>query len=439
MAATPAIAATMPIPSPGAVAGWCALSGWWRSGHIFGALEALHSELGDVFELPLPGFRSVMLVGPEANRFVLTEARDAFLWRAEGDPVVRLLRQGMLVTDGAPHDHARVVMTPALHRTLFDGFAEAMVQRTDQLTDGWRDGSRLDLLPAMRRLALLTLMETLYHEDIGPSLDTLWPSILRTIRYISPGPWIVWPAIPRPGYSGVLQTIDRYFTQLIARRRASPGDADDLVGRLITSGMGDDVIRDHLLTMFIAGHDTGTALLTWSLYLLMTHPECLDRLRSELDAVVGDEAPAVDHLRQLPYLDRVVKETLRLYPPIHLGSRIAATTIRYGDFTILGGTRVLYSIYLTHRDPRYWPDPEAFVPDRFLPEHASGRTPYAYVPFGGGPRNCIGAAFAQMEAKILLVRLLQRFDLRYVGGRVRPKMRATLEPHPHVLAEVYRR
>jgi cytochrome P450 len=427
------------IPAPDLAAGRHAVRAWMREGHILGALEALHDALGDVFRLPLPGFESVVLVGPEANRFILVDAKDGFRWRAEHDPVTRLLRQGILVTDGAFHDELRQVMAPALHRSLFDGFVRTMWQDTDRVTYQWREGARVDLLTEMRRVALFILTDALFKDDFAPHVSALWRDILRTIRYISPGPWIVWPNVPRFGYRRALRHMDAYLYHLIALRRAQPDPAPDLLGTLIASGMSDSLIRDQMLTMFIAGHDTSTALLAWSLYLLAIHPDSLARVRAEVDAVVGGQVPAYAHVRQLDYLDRVIKEALRLYPPIHLGSRIAATDMVFQDFHIPAGTRVLYSIYLTHRDKSHWPEPDQFDPDRFSPEQARHRSAYTFLPFGGGPRNCIGAAFAQVEAKIVLARILQRYEFRFVGGRIRPRMRATLEPRPGVFVEVRHR
>ncbi len=233
--------------------------------------------------------------------------------------------------------------------------------------------------------------------------------------------------------------MDGYFREIIARRRAQPGRATDLPGLLIAAGMSDELIRDQLFTMFIAGHDTSAALLAWSLALLASHPESLARAHAEVDTALGADTPTYAHTRQMPYLDRVIKESLRLYPPIHLGSRIAATDIPFREFLIPAGTRVLYSIYLAHRDPRYWPAPESFDPDRFLPENAQGRPAYTYVPFGGGPRNCIGASFAQVEARIVLARLLQSYTFKPIGAPPRLRMRATLEPKNGAPVEVYRR
>jgi cytochrome P450 len=135
-------------------------------------------------------------------------------------------------------------------------------------------------------------------------------------------------------------------------------------------------------------------------------------------------------------LEQVMNETLRLYPPVHLGSRIAARDLEFQGFPILAGRRVVYSIYLTHRSERYWHNPGAFIPERFSPAHSHTLIPYTFLPFGGGPRNCIGMAFAQVEVKVVLARILQRFDLAYAGGPVRPYMGATLEPHPSVVVKV---
>ena len=432
------MAAHLAILAPNGRASLLAARAFARGGPLE-ALEALHDALGDIFQLPLPGFRSVVLAGPVANRFVLTEARERLLWRAERDPVTRLLRQGVLVTDGARHDALRAAMTPALHASLFATFTQTAWRVADRVTRDWTAGAWIDLLASSRRMALLTLMETLYSEDFAPSERALWPDIERTVRYISPGLWLIWPGVPRPGYAGALRRMDGYFRALIARRRARPGDGTDLPGLLIAAGMDDDLIRDQLLTMFIAGHDTSTALLAWSLALLASHPEAQARARAEVDVALGAQTPDYVQMRQLPYLDRVIKEALRLYPPIHLGSRIAAADIPYGEFVIPAGTRVLYSIYLAHRDPRYWPAPATFDPDRFAPERAGGRPAYAYMPFGGGPRNCIGAAFAQLEARITLARLLQRYTFRAYGPPPRPRMRATLEPAQGARITVYPR
>jgi cytochrome P450 len=426
-------------PEPAGATGLRALQAMWRRKTILAALEVFHADLGDIFRITLPGFRPIMLAGPEAARFVLVSDRGDLRWRTEGDPVTRLLRRGVLVTDGDEHDALRREMDPALHRRMLAGYVAAMLRGADRVTADWADGASRDMLVEMRRAALLILTETLFGVDLAPDLTALWPSILKTLAYISPGLWIIWRGAPRPGYARALRQMDEYLYHLIAARRARAGDAQDLLGGLIASGMSDDLIRDQLLTMLIAGHDTSTALLAWALYLLGRHPDALARARAEVDAVLGSDEPTIDRIGELRYLDRVVKEALRLYPPIHVGTRTAAMDLEFNGYRIPAGARVLYSIYLTHRDPRHWPDPHTFDPDRFLPERARERAHYTYLPFGGGPRICIGFAFAEVEARIVLARLLQQFDLQLERGDVHPHMGATLEPRPGVRMHARRR
>lgn len=420
-------------PVPGSIAGRSALKALLKQRNILAALEALHLEMGDVFRIPLPGFNPIVLVGPEANRFVTVTGRSDLRWRPEGDPVANLLRQGLLVTDGEFHDTLRRTMTPPLHKHMLDSYVDSMWRRTDQVSSAWSSSRPVDMLVEMRKVALLILIDALFKVDFSPDMQRLWNSILKTLAYISPGMWVIWPGIPRPGYRQALQAMDGYLYQIIAARREAGGQEGDLLSLLIrTPGMSDGLIRDQLLTMLIAGHDTSTALLAWSLYLLGKHPGELERVRAEVDQIDGRQPPNLETVNRLERMDQVIKETLRLYPPIHIGNRRAAIDLEFKGYQILAGTRVVYSIYLSHRQEKYWPDPQRFDPDRFSPEQSQARPHYAYVPFGGGPRNCIGLAFAQVEVKIVLARILQNFDLELLDTVVHPHMGATLEPRPGV-------
>ncbi len=427
-------------PVPRGRAGWRALRALIEQRNLLAALEVLHAELGDVFRIRMPGFNPIVLVGPEALRFVLVTARDNLYWRSEGDPVTNLLRHGILVEDGAPHDVLRRQMAPAFHRQILARYIAAMVRATDRVMSSWTHSTHYDMLVEARRIALLILMEALFKVDFNTKMEQLWPAILRTLAYISPGWWLIWRGAPRFGYIRARQQLDAYLYQIIQARRATPGASDDLLGLLVTTpGLSDDLIRDQLLTMLIAGHDTSTALLAWALYLLGSHLAMMERARAEVDRVLGEDEPTDAHINQLRYLDQVIQETLRLYPPIHVGTRIAATDLEFQGYRIPAGTRVLYSIYLTHRHAQYWPAPQRFDPERFNPEQSRMRPAYVFLPFGGGPRNCIGAAFAQLEAKTVLARILQNFDLRLAHAKVHLHMGATLEPRPGVIMSVRRR
>jgi cytochrome P450 len=430
--------AMLPLPpAPSSKTGIQALKIILNERSLLPALAMFHHEIGDIFHISLPGFQPVVLVGPEANHFLLVESRDDVRWRPECDPVARLLKQGVLVVDGEFHDNLRRQINPMLHKRKLGNYIDIMLCRTDQILDCWKDGAVYDMLSEMRKIALLILMDSLFNEDFSIELNTLWKSILKTLVYISPGAWLLWPGIPRPGFQRALQEMDRYLYQVIQYRRDQPWQQDDLIGSFFRNPeMSDDLIRDQLLTLLIAGHDTSTALLAWSLYLLGKYPEAMERAYEEVDTVLTGRAPNMENASQLIYLDQVVKETLRLYPPIHIGMRIAAKDLGFQGYRIPSGSRVVYSIYLTHRMEKYWPDPERFDPERFTPDRTHDRPPYTYVPFGGGPRNCIGMAFALTEVKIVLARILQRFKLSMGRQVVHPHMGATLEPRPGVFIKV---
>jgi cytochrome P450 len=220
--------------------------------------------------------------------------------------------------------------------------------------------------------------------------------------------------------------LDDYLFEIVEERRKKKEKKNDLLQHLIDAGLTDKVIRDQMLTMMIAGHDTSTALLAWVFAMLGRHPEIHTRLVNELDT-----------LEKSPLLDQVIKESLRLYPPIHIGNRIMGEECPFDGGTIPKGERMFYSIYLTHRDPEIWENPHDFHPERF----ARGRTtpPMSYVPFGGGPRSCIGAAFGQAEARVVMSRLLRTFTFEFTGHPIKAHMGATLEPRPGVRMKVGRR
>ena len=425
-------------PTPDWASSWKALEALVRDRHLLAPLAALHADLGDAFQLPFPGFNPTVLAGPEAARFVLVDGRDDFRWRIEKDPVARLLRHGLLVEDNEAHDQLRALMTPALHRRLIERQVSTMVQCVDEMTRDWREGVAIEVVPALRRIILVCLTRILFNVDIAPDLHRVWEPLLRTLAYIAPSAWLVWPAIPRPGYTHALRQMDDYLFRLIAARRASAPAGDDLLSLLINAGLSDDLIRDQMLTLLIAGHDTATAALAWALYTLGQHPRVLAQTRAEVDSVLQREPPTASLIQQLHYLERVIKETLRLYPPIHVSNRLAARELEFAGRRIPAGTRVLFSIFLTHRHPRYWPEPDHFDPERFNAEKNPSPAPFTYLPFGGGPRFCIGSALAQVEVKVMLARLLQRFDFKVGTDKVTVRMGATLEPSPNFSMKVCR-
>lgn len=404
--------------------GSSALRALIREGSPLGPLKVMAKHVGRFFQIPIPGFRPFVVFGPEANRKLLVTERNKVSWR-NTDPVTDLLRRGVLVTDGAEHDHYRALMEAPLHPSRLPKYTRMMIEQTDRVSSLWKDGEVVDLLVEGRKIALLIIMQTLFTKDVWDDLPRIWNPILKAIRFISPGLWIFWRNIPRPGYKKSLKELDEYLYRIIANRRVGAFE-QDLLQHLIDAGLSDSVIRDQMLTMLIAGHDTSTALLAWTFALLGQYPDVHARVVQEVDTMVKS-----------PLLDQVIKESLRLYPPIHLGNRRVEEEMMFDNESIRAGERMFYSIYLTHRDPTIWENAEEFCPERF----SQGRKtpPFSYIPFGGGPRACVGAAFGQAEARIVMARLLQTHSFAFTNHKIHAHMGATLEPRPGVRMKVTKR
>ena len=405
-----------------------------------GPLKVMAKQVGRFFQIPIPGFRPYVVFGPEAARKVLVTERDKVLWR-NTDPVTELLDRGVLVVDGEDHDRYRKLMEPPLHPARLADYTQMMISQTDRVTSQWQNGETVDMLVESRKIALLIIMQTLFSKDAWDDLPRIWNPILKAIEYISPGLWIIWRKIPRFGFRNPLKTLDDYLFEIITERRktlesvslltdvqeqAPALQKNDLLQHLINAGLTDKIIRDQMLTMLIAGHDTSTALLAWTFALLGQHPEIHEQVVSE-----------VDHSEKSQLLDRVIKESLRLYPPIHIGNRLVTEEMEFAGGKVPAGERLFYSIYLTHRDPEVWENAEDFCPERFA--HGRKTPPMSYIPFGGGPRSCIGAAFGQAEARIVMARLLKTFTFEFTNHPIHPHMGATLEPHPGVMMKIRKR
>jgi cytochrome P450 len=412
--------------------GRAALRDLLQEGSPLGPLKVMARHIGRFFQIPLPMFKPYVVFGSEANRNVLVTERHKVLWR-NTDPVTDLLRRGVLVVDGEEHDRYRELMEPPLHPSRLPEYTSRFISHADRVSSKWNNGETVDMLIESRKIALLILMDTLFSKDVWDDLPRIWNPILKSIEYISPGMWILWRKIPRLGFRKPLRELDEYLFGIVEERRKTlesdnllselqeqaPALRNDLLQHLIDAGLTDDVIHDQMLTMLIAGHDTSTALLAWTFALLGQHPDIHQRVLEELDA-----------MKKSPLLDQVIKESLRLYPPIHIGNRRTAEEMEFNEGRIPADERMFYSIYLTHRDPEIWKNAEDFCPERFA--HGRKTPPFSYVPFGGGPRSCIGAAFGQVEARVVLSHLLRKFTFEFRRHKITPHMGATLEPRPGV-------
>jgi cytochrome P450 len=336
----------------------------------------------------------------------------------------RLLGNGLLVSEGDFWRRQRRLMQPAFHRQQVAGYGQVMVERTLSQLERWPEGEVLDVHEAMMSLTLEIVARTLFGVDIGPATAEAQAAIevlLKRFRErIDSWQFMLPDTLPIPGNLAFLRSakrLDAIIFEIIEQRRASGRDHGDLLSTLLAaqdedgSQMTDRQLRDEVMTLFLAGHETTAIALSWTFYLLACHPEQEASLAAELAAVLGDRSPTSADLPSLPYLERVVSESLRLYPPAWSQGREALEACEIGGYPVPRGGTLLFSQWVIQRDPRWFDQPESFQPERWADGLARRLPRFAYFPFGGGPRLCIGQPFALMEAALILATVLQRYRL----------------------------
>lgn len=419
--------------------------------HMLEVLLDSYERYGPVFTLRTFHLASVFMIGPEANRFVLVSDRDKFVWRdgLMGD-LIPLIGDGLLTTDGEFHDSARRIMMPAFHRDSVVATTETMIEETDRALAGWGAGDRIDLYDWARHLAMRVAMRALFGLD--PDATGGHDVAREFERGLSfHGEEFVLQVLRGPGapferIKSARRVLDRILGDEIARRRRGRV-GDDVLSMLVEAtdedggGLSDEQIRDQALTMLFAGHDTTTSTVAFLFYELARHPRWRERLAGELDEVVGDAAPTGEQLfAGLPLLDQALDETLRLYPPAWVGPRRSAVDFEFAGHPIPAGVPVNYSSWASHRLPEVFADPNTFRPERFAPDERAKLPKGAYIPFGGGPRICIGMRFGQLEVKAIASRILARFELEpEPGWSLRVRQMPTLSPQGGLPVRVRRR
>ena len=346
----------------------------------------------------------------------------------------RAIGHGLVSANGAEHKRQRRLTQPAFHTRRIDAYAGTMVDYTTAMLDEWRDGQEMDVAEAMSSLTMFIVARTLFGADRVAMKDTA-EGIGAAIHVIQAAtnnefqsPFLLPEWLPtamnrqrRVARTVLYEIIDR----LIAERRAEGDAADsgDLLSMLLLScddagdRMSDDEVRDQAVTLFVAGHETTSNALTWTWYLLSQHPAEEARLHAELDAALGGRPPVLADLPHLPYTLQVIKEAMRLYPPAWVVNiRRAAADTTLGSYAVKKGDRLWLSPFVMHRRPTFFPDPERFDPDRWTPERERALPKFAYMPFGGGARVCIGNGFALMEAHLIVAAVAQRYRLRLRPG-----------------------
>jgi cytochrome P450 len=417
-------------------------------------LLGAYEEYGPIFSMRLLHSRVVMMLGPEANHFVTVGHPENFHWRESsfGD-LIPLLGDGLLTIDEAYHDRARAIMMPAFHREQIVASVAAMRVESEAAIGGLVPGQTVDVYDWMRNLAMRIAMRALLglDPDQAGKGAAAAAHFERALGYYGIDFHLRLLRGPRSPWRRMVasrRVLDEIVFDEVSRRRANPdSDRRDILSLLVGArGRGgeaftDREIRDQAMTLMFAGHDTSTSTLTFMLHELARHPEVLARLHAEQDRVLGGTTPSVDQLEhEMPYLDMVLDEVLRLYPPAWVGPRRAVRDYEFGGYAVPKGAYVNYCSWASHRIPEVFPDPEAFVPERFTRERKAALPRGAYVPFGGGSRICIGKRFGQTEVKLVATMLLQRLGLDALPGRTMTiRQMPTLSPKGGLRMRVHER
>ncbi|MDQ5839380.1 MAG: cytochrome P450 [Acidobacteriota bacterium] len=395
-----------------------------------GFIERCAREFGDVVLTRFLYVPAYFLFNPEHIEYVLATGAKNFVkaMSLRSPFFLRLVGDGLLTSDGEFWRRQRRLAQPAFHRDRVASYGETMVAFTERALARWQDGQTLDAHEEMMLLTQSIVAQTLFSADVSTEAREIGEALSRIVRPFSSQAtlkWILDNRLPTPGhlrFNRAVQKIDRFVYRIISERRASGEDTGDLLSMLLRaqdedgSRMTDRQLRDEVMTLFLAGHETTALALTWAWYLLARNPEAEEKLHAELGEVLGGRAPSVEDLPRLRYCEWVVKETLRLYPPAYAVGREAVRDCEVGGYRIPEGMQVFAFQWAVQRDARWYEEPEAFRPERWREEVAARLPKFAYFPFGGGPRQCIGNSFAMMEAVLILAAIARRFRLRLVPG-----------------------
>jgi len=368
-----------------------------------------------------------------------------------------LLGRGLVLNEGESWLHQRRLMQPAFHRKRLATLATMMTNEAASLVQRWQtpvaEGAPVNISREMTQVTMQIILKSMFSTDIEGEFDNISQAIQVALAQISKRVMSLisvpesWPTPGNRAFDAAIKTLDTYVYRIIEERRRSGKEMDDLLGMLLAArdedtgeGMSDTQLRDEVMTLFLAGHETTANLLTWAWYLISTNLEVEQRLHAELDTVLGKRLPTIADLQALSYTRMIIDETLRLYPIAWLLSRQPNQDDNIGGYHVPAGATLLLSPYVIHHSPAYWENPEQFDPERFTPERSANRPRYVYFPFGGGPRQCIGNSFAQMEAQLIIATIAQSYRLRLLPGeQVELKGAITLIPETPIQMTVHPR
>jgi cytochrome P450 len=421
----------------------------------FGFLERLGSELPEMARMRMGLVPVLVTSSADIAHEALVEKPDAFT-KGPGLAVFGkpLLGGGLLASEGALHKRQRRLMAPAFVQKRIAGYAAVIASRTEAAQAAWTDGAEIDVGAAMMRLTLEIVGKTLFDaeigadaKDVGEALTAVMEHLIGTLMSLVPLP----PQVPTRANRRALAAVarlDELVYRMIREHRAHGGDRGDFLSMLLLaqdeddgSVMTDKQVRDEAMTIVLAGHETTANALAWTYHLLGQHPAARDRLEREAASALGGRIPTLADLPRLPYALQVLKEAMRLYPPAYVFSRRAIRDVTLAGYHVPRGRLMLFNIAGMHHRADYFPEPYRFDPDRFTPDREKALPRQAYMPFGAGPRICIGNHFALMEGQIVLAALAQRvrFDPLPGSRRVETEPLVTLRPRGGLPMRVQRR
>lgn len=387
----------------------------------FGTLVRSLQTYGDIVHATVLGRHVYLINNPDYTRRLLVEKADhvhksALLRQGAGD----YIGLGLLLSEDDLHKRQRKLIQPTFNHARISGYGDIMVNYADQTVARWRNGQQMDIAEEMFMLTLAIVNKTLFGADLPKETDQInhaigaaMEDVVRSNMGMRLPKWLPTARNRQRREIGVL--FKTVIDKTIEDRRRSGEQREDLLSTLLAATddegakMSQEQLRHEMLTLFIAGHETTANALAWTFYLLAKNPAVMDKLAAEIDRVLGGRLPTVADLSHMPYLEMVLKESMRLYPPAWIIGRRVLKAFEIGGYTLPVGSAVIAMPYVAHHDPRYFPDPERFDPERFTPEREAALPRYAYIPFGAGPRVCIGNGFAMMEAQLILATVLGRY------------------------------
>jgi cytochrome P450 len=406
-----------------------------------GFLSRCAREYGNIVQLRFMGQTFYLFSHPDLIEYVLVENNRNFTKTKILKRNGRLLGEGLLTSEGEFWRRQRRLAQPAFHRKRITAYGEVMAAFAERSLEGWRNGQTIDVHEEMMRLTLEIVARCLFGADVGAEAKDVGRAMKVALEDFSSQRRLIRipKSIPTPHnlrFERAARRLDAIVHAIIEERRMSgEEDRGDLLSMLMLaeddSGerMTDKQLRDEVMTLFLAGHETTANTLAWTFWLLSFNAAAETKLAEELERTLGGRPPTVADLPRLPYVERVIKESMRLYPPAWVMGREAVGDFEVGVYRMPAGSTALMSQWVVHRDPRYHRDPQRFDPDRWTAGYEKGLPRFAYFPFGGGPRQCIGAGFAITEARLVLAAVAQRFRMELLPGqRVKHYASITLRP-----------